>query len=298
MSVTYNIIQADWGIGDIICSLYAVQGLAAKKTGSQINLYLRQHFGWAYLADIPGLQIHQYDEKNPPVNAILLYDANEDPHKFIKHTNSPKQYYSQRLGVTPQIPKLQNHITSSSRIFGEKYIVFSPFASRINRTWEIQNWRLLAQKFQEIGYKVIALDSPHENKRCKPIGVEYFWGQTAEWTAQVCQHAEMIIGNDSGIAHLGGWLGKKTLVLMSQLLPAQFYDLTNNYFWVPKQHCTGCRFIPEYGYEEKCDYGCWVLQSIRPQHIFDAAIDCLNETEVLSNEQFFESSFAQNSKTG
>jgi len=57
-----NVIQTDWGIGDVICSLYAIQGYARRYPDEEINFYLRQHFDWARLADIPNMQLKTYSD--------------------------------------------------------------------------------------------------------------------------------------------------------------------------------------------------------------------------------------------
>ncbi len=98
--------------------------------------------------------------------------------------------------------------------------------------------------------------------------------------ANVCSNAAMVIGNDSGMAHFGGWLGVKTVVIMSQLMPEQFYDMTDNRFVIAQQKCTGCRFSRELGYEDKCDHDCWVLQSVTPDVVFNTAMNWLSENKV------------------
>lgn len=280
MYPTINIVQPDWGIGDIICSLYAVQAFSTAHPKTNIKFHVRQHKEWAELADIERMDICLIDDKKTLHNKIMLYNLDEDKKRYIKHQNSPKHYSCTKLNVKPETPRIKSEIVNSERLFEEKYIVLSPYASQINRTWEIHNWKILARLLKSYGYKVIAIDSPFQSERCKVLDIEFFWGQPAQWIAQLCKHAELIIGNDSGIAHLGGWLNIRTLVVMSQLNPNQFYANTNNRFMIPQHRCTGCRFIPDYGYEEKCDSGCWVLQSVRPQEVFDHAISWLKEQDT------------------
>ena len=51
--------------------------------------------------------------------------------------------------------------------------------------------------------------------------------------------------------------------------------MTANAFIVPNQACVGCRFQPERGYQEKCDWGCWALQSINPRDVTSQALQML-----------------------
>lgn len=275
----FNIMQTELGIGDVICSLYAIQGLAAKHPDREINFFIPQHHEWAELADIPNMKLRKYRANHGIADAIYMYNGREDKTMRMKHTHSPKKLFASRLGVEPQMPGIKPEYLLSPPVFNGNYVVLSPFASRINRTWDLHNWKILARELSKAGYRVIVLDSPFEGHRCRPIGAEYYWGQTMEWTTNVCRNAAMIISNDSGLAHFGGWLGVKTIVIMSELLPQQFYDLTGNRFIVPQQKCTACQFLPEKGYEEKCDYGCWVLQSVRPAQVLNKALRWLQETE-------------------
>ena len=276
----FNIMQTELGIGDVICSLYGIQGLATKFPEREINFFIPQHHEWAQLADIPKMKVGKYRENHGITDAVYMYNGREDKTMRMKHTNSPKKLFASRLNVAPQKPPLKPEFFSGEPIFSGRYIVLSPFASRLNRTWELHNWKILARELAKAGYRVIVLDSPFEGARCKGIGAEYYWGQKMDWTANVCHNASMIISNDSGLAHFGGWLGVKTLVIMSELFPEQFYDFTDNRFIVPQQRCTGCRFLPEGGYEEKCDWGCWVLQSVRPADVLSKALDWLKEKDA------------------
>jgi hypothetical protein len=268
-----NIVMSDWGIGDVICSLYAIQGFANRHTKNNISLYIRQHMDWANLADIPQMTVKIFKETGQIAEPVFLYDDKKDFDKILKHSNSPKLLFSSALGVEPAIPNIKKEISISCNPRKRKYIVLAPFATRVNRTWEIHNWRILADNLKLNGYDVIALDGPYTGGRCSTLGVEYFWGQSAIWTAIHCLHAELIITNDSGLAHLGGWLGTKTLVIMSQLNPSQFYDLTGNRFIQPTHNCVGCKFIEQNGYEDKCNYGCWTLQSISPKIVLTKSLE-------------------------
>ena len=270
--LSFNIVQTDWGIGDIICSLYGVQALALKYPESDITLYMRNQFQWVALADIRRLSMLRYKKWLRIPNAVFLHQPQDD-----KHLNSPKKLYASKLMVEPVKPALKPELLKMEPVFKDKYVVLAPFASHNNRTWALNNWKVLAQQITALGYRVIVIDGHFNKERCKQIGVEYYCGMNAVWIANVCRHAAMLIGNDSGMAHLGGWIGTKTLVIMSQLLPEQFYDMTENRFIIPKQECTGCRFNHSLGYVDKCNSECWVLQTATPEDVLNKAIEWLQE---------------------
>ncbi len=125
----YNIVQTDWGIGDIICSLYGIQALALEQPECQIYFYIRGHFQWVALADIPQLKTMRYRDRLLIPQAISLHEPRDD-----KHMNSPKRLYASKLNVTPVVPKIRPEILKMRPLFDGKYIVLSPFASHNNRT--------------------------------------------------------------------------------------------------------------------------------------------------------------------
>ena len=100
----FNIIQTERGIGDIICSLYAIQGLAVKFPMEDINFFSPQHSDWAQLAEIPKMKARKYYEKLLIDKPLYLYRAEKDIDKQKKHTNSPKNLFASELGVLPQRP--------------------------------------------------------------------------------------------------------------------------------------------------------------------------------------------------
>lgn len=271
----YNIVFTDWGIGDAICALYAIQGLRIAEPESIINFYANRNFEWLELADIDAFYPKKYRPEVLLPDPIILSDYSIQD----KHLNSPKHLFSSKLGVIPEVPLIKGKYLNVLPVVSGEYIVVSPFSAQANRTWNIKHWKVLIESLKVSGYRVIISDGPFQEKRCKELDTEYFCGKSAAWTMNLCRHASLIIGNDSGIAHVGGWVGTRTIVIMSQLLPEQFYSMTNNRFIIPNQRCTGCRFQKEFGYMPVCNNGCWVLQSANPIDVFNATLSWLNEEQ-------------------
>lgn len=268
----YHLIQHELGIGDLLCSLYGVNGFSHALDRPPIRLYLSDHFGWMDLVDIPGLEVLSLEQNPPPAGSLQLGDSESDYREKLRGGYDPKQWYARKLGAVPLKPPLNLSLFAQPPDLRSPYVVLAPFATRINRTWEAHNWRLLARELTAAGYGVIALDGPGQSERCKALDVEYFWGQPPAWVANVCRHAALLIACDSGLAHVGGLLGTPTLVLLAQQIPEAYFSMTGNAFMVPNQPCVGCRFQTDRGYEEKCDYGCWALQSLSPRDVAQRAL--------------------------
>jgi hypothetical protein len=283
MSPAIQVSQTDLGIGDIICSLYALEGFSRELGRPPIRLFLRDHLEWMTAVSIPNLEVQRYAEADEAGLHYRLGDSPENYRDKLRGNHDPKRWYAAKLGgFEPMRPALNPTLAHAAPPFPQPYVVFAPFATRVNRTWEVHNWRLLAYQLKEAGYYVVALDAPHQQERCSAIGVDYWYGQLPAWTINVCQHAALIISNDSALAHLGGLLSQPTLVLLSQLSPDRQFSDTANHFITPNHACVGCRFQPELGYEEKCDYGCWALQSISPATVASAALKILAPSKQIS----------------
>jgi ADP-heptose:LPS heptosyltransferase len=236
---------------------------------------MRDHRDWMQLVSIPNLTVLEYDEAAHEHIDFHVGDTENDYREKLQASFDSKDWYASKFGLPPAAPPINLSLKREAP-FRKPLVVLAPFATRINRTWEIHNWRILAASLSAAGYEVIALDAPHQPERCKEVGIEYFWGQPPAWIANVLLHADLLVSCDSGLAHIGGLLSTPTLVILSQQNPTTHFSLTANEFERPHQRCTECRFQAERGYEEKCDYGCWALQSISPRTVADHAFAMLN----------------------
>jgi len=271
----FDIAQNELGIGDIVCSLYALYGFAVDHGFPPIRLHMADHRTWLELVEFPGLQVLPWDDASPPHIDFRLGDTEEDYRAKLASGVDPKLWYARKLATTPRQPPVVAATRCAEAPFAEPYVVLAPFATRINRTWEIHHWRILARELMAAGYEVIALDAPHQPERCKEIGVRYFWGQPALRVGQILRHASLLVSCDSGMAHVAGLFDTPTVVVLTQQEPEKYYSMTGHQFAVPKQPCVRCRFQPALGYEEKCDFGCWALQSLSPVTVARQCLELL-----------------------
>ncbi len=273
--VAYHVVQHELGIGDVLCSLYGLNGFSAARGRPPVALYLRDHAGWVRLVDIPGVDVAPAAE--PPAGAAVLAlgDTAADYREKLRGGHDPKWWYARKLGAAPVRPALRLALFARPPSLPAPYVVLAPFATRRNRTWPVEHWRALATDLAGAGYHVLALDAPGQPERCRVVGVDYYWGQEPAWVANVCRHAALVVAGDSGLAHLGGLLGVRTLVLLAQQIPERYYAMTANAFVVPRASCVGCRFQPERGYAPECDRECHALRSLDPRVVAERALALL-----------------------
>ncbi len=268
----YKISQLEPGIGDLLMSMYGIYAFCVQNDFPHVQLFVTNHIGWLNLLDIPNLEVLLYEGGQVDYE---LGDTLELAHQRWRENYDTKEWYAHKLGVKPLKPPIHRRVFDSPIEFPPPYVVFSPFASRANRTWEIQNWRILAKKLTLQGYWCIVIDSLDQKERCQLMGLPVYYG-SPEWVARTCTHAALVIGNDSGIAHLSALLNIPTIVVMAMMDPRAYYSLSNHTAIIPQDiPCIGCRLQPSRGYEEKCNTGCWALQSISPNRVFDEAMKLL-----------------------
>ncbi len=92
----FNLIQTELGIGDVICSLYAVESLSSEFPSEEINFFIPQHHEWANLADISNMQLKKYDSQQRIENAVYLYNGREDSVRCVLNIPIPPNGYFRR----------------------------------------------------------------------------------------------------------------------------------------------------------------------------------------------------------
>jgi Glycosyltransferase family 9 (heptosyltransferase) len=279
----YRMLQFERGIGDLLMSLYGIYGFCIKHNFPKVQLFTHNHREWLELFDIPNFEYFIIDPNEQVTVDYVIGDRFEEALERWRINADVKEWYASKLGCKPLIPPLKQNLFQDPPSFQKPYIVLSPFASITTRTWEVHNWRILARKLKEAGYTCIALDGPNQAERCGPVEVQYFWGQSAEWVTKVCKNAELVISNDSGLAHVCSLIETKALVILSQMNPQAYYSMSDHHFVMPDKNipCVECRVQPDRGYEEKCDFGCWALQSISPNQVFQSVMEILSQSKPI-----------------
>ncbi len=256
------------GIGDAITAVYAAAGAAAQ--GHPVRLYSKQAH-WLTRASFPGLEIIADDSKN----GIDLYAGYNES---LKAGTCRKQWYADNLargaGLDPFVP-VAPHVDTTileQRIDSPKYVVLSPFSAWQGREWPTAHWACLAHLLQDAGYDVIAIDGVGNGQRLRETfettSAKWFWGLSPEWVTDALLGAHALIGNDSGMAHLAGMLGVKTIVIHAQVSPEQLWGCTDVISVFSKEPCAGCGWQHEKGHRHSCEkFGCSALMGIGAERV-------------------------------
>jgi len=129
----------------------------------------------------------------------------------------------------------------------ERSVLIAPHASY----GEAKEWiffKDLAQYFLESNFTVKVIG--REKKGSFPEGVKDLRGEThIEDVLKIISESRYIFSNDSGIAHIGAAMGKKTFVFFGSTLPLWTRPLGKNvYIFYKGVFCSPC-------FKRKCQYG-------------------------------------------
>lgn len=98
--------------------------------------------------------------------------------------------------------------------------------------------------------------------------------QSLAFVAAAMQSAELVIGNDSGPAHLAGTIGTRTLAIhgpTTERIFAHIPDVTS--FRKKALTCAGCHCLPPF--RDSCSLGCHELYRTFPDDVFREAVQML-----------------------
>lgn len=267
------------GIGDAVCGALTACGFASR--GHAVTFYTK-HWEW-----------FQW------VNQFNLTIRGDDPSVFNANAGYTEQLHAARIGecrsraswyarniqaLFPYIkgeakPRLPVELLPTGEGAAPGAVVIAPFSAYADREWSAQHWRLLAKLLIDEGHKVIAIGSHREAERLRETfsktGVTYHWGQTPEWVVSTIRSSSLLIGNDSGPAHLAGLYGAKAIALCGQSDGDFIYRDTPSVKAIhPPESvkCRKCHWEEDGGWSWICSNSCSALQLISPFDVVEQAV--------------------------
>jgi heptosyltransferase-1 len=131
------------------------------------------------------------------------------------------------------------------------YLVFCPFTTRAQKHWFEESWRSLLGEVQRTwGLPVLLLGGPGDRDAAESIaaglsGVINLAGETSlRQAASLIAHAELVIGVDTGLTHMGIAMGRPTLCLFGSTRPYLDTGHDNAYVIYHELSCSPCRRNP------------------------------------------------------
>ncbi len=266
------------GLGDCVTAYYSSCGLANALPDNEIDLFV-QYPEWLSGFSHPRVNVL-------PQGNVRLYKANMNISydNSLNHGVSRKQWYAEmalqqwglQANVTPcrpdVIPRYRNPIDHT------EFVVIAPFSDFSARNWPIVHWIRLAVNLCNRGLKVIAIGR-HRDQLEEAFGstrVEYYYGMPPTFVMALLANASLVIGNDSGIPHLSGLLGTRTISILSQLSPYQVFSHTDIQCITPTMSCSPCFWNPNSGFLPSCDsLSCSALHTVSPEVVLHRALSLM-----------------------
>lgn len=166
---------------------------------------------------------------------------------------------------------------------GKKIIFLAPFASWPIRNWPLSYWVELCVRLQDSGYWVGVLDAIQGEERTKPFPCMRYWGLPADEVIGLLEYSDLIIGNDSGMAHIGGSLNKLTLALCGPNLGSVVYGFYKSVKVLQAtKNCSMCNFMKDHGLKYSCAVGCEALYELKVDTVLHEIKSLLQYNQIYT----------------
>ena len=276
-----------FGIGDAICGLYSACGMASG--GHKVTLATRQK-AWLKCASYDNVGVTDHDETG--IGGYLNYrnELKESrlPSKTKKLQSRACWYtceVADQLGIKLPMPKRPQITMPEEGELGSGYVLLAPYSTDLARNWPDSHWRRLVKMLVASGHRVVVIHSKCTDELVKTFsksGATYHWGNSIDWVVRAVAHASITIGNDSGMVHVAGLLGRPAIALVSQMRPEfLFKEAPSISSIVPPMSCAGCHWQEEGGWNPTdCGNSCMALGTITPDTVFAKVTDRLKHERV------------------
>lgn len=182
-----------------------------------------------------------------------------------KDTRSRINRYCANIGAdTWVLPKLR---TKDMASYGREYSGFiglSPFAAHLEREVPLNAWLALERVLLARGHKVVIVD--RHIGRCNVFQSPKATELPADKVIGVLLNLRCMVGNDSGLQHLAGLLGVRSIVLCGQTRGDRIFNAYPTATWMHGEWgCEGCYWSGKWN--SSCRPRCPSLSSILPERI-------------------------------
>jgi hypothetical protein len=255
------------GLGDIVC--YAWIGEGIRQSGGDVTFYCN---GWRQEV----FELFGMTTTNDPTGAVVTHEGYERCVGDGQHHNY-LEWIADKLGVTvaPRRPRL--NLIPMEREMGRRAsanVLIFPHCVWPPRTWPKNYFIELALMLMQRGLTVKMVTEERDYDLLSFHGI---YKKSWNFIAAAIQWADLVIGNDSGPAHLAGTIGTRALAIHG---PTQ----ERIYGYVPEVTsfrkkalpCAGCHCLPPFPIGNACQVGCAELYRTFPEDVFQAAAELLN----------------------
>src|SRR6266403_564659 len=259
------------GLGDVVCFAWLGQGLIDAQ--SEVEFYAP---GWQ--AEV--LNLFRMPLTDDPTGAVYTnqgYEravAGDSPLNYL-------QWIAHHLGIKEEPVRPQINPDPMGRPLGRKAggdVLIFPHGIWAPSIWPKNYFVELGLMLVKSGYKVRFVMKERDYAFFMPFHciVNKSWS----FIASAIQASKLVIGNDSGPAHLAGTIGTRTISIHGPTQGDRIYGHIPEVMPFEKKSldCHGCHCMPPF--RASCDVGCHQLYRTFPEEIFEVARVMLGEPSV------------------
>jgi hypothetical protein len=256
------------GLGDVVCFAWIGEGI--KQAGGQVEFYAT---GWH--AEV--LKLFRMKLTEDETGAIFTNAGYETAVKLDSPLNY-LQWIAHHLSIDeePKRPKIQPDPVGREmgrRAAGD--VLIFPHGNWNPRIWPKSYFSELGLLLVKAGYKVRFVMKERDYSFFMPF--HSIIGKSWSFIASAIQASKLVIGNDSGPAHLAGTIGTRTISIHGPTQGARIYGHIPEVTPFEKKvlGCAGCHCLPNYkglnAWRASCEIGCHELYRAFPEEVFEAA---------------------------
>lgn len=270
------------GLGDVVCFAWLAEGL--RQSHKFVELYAT---GWAKEV----LELFQQKVTDNPEGAAYTNEGYETCVKIGSPLNY-LQWIAHHLGIKEEPARPKMCANPMDREMGRRAagdVLIFPHGIWTPRVWPKNYFVELGSLLTREGYKVRFAMKERDYAFFMPF--HCIVGKNFNFLASTIQQSRLVIGNDSGPAHLSGTIGTKTISIQGPTQGKRIYGHIPEVepFEKPMLSCAGCHCLPPHdggGWKVSCETGCHQLYRTFPEEVFERARAILGKpTEKLTSDQ-------------
>ncbi len=263
------------GLGDAVCFAWLGEGI--RQAGSEVEFFAK---GWH--ADV--MRLFRQTVTDDETGAVF---TNEGYETAVK-TDSPLtyiQWIAHHLGIKEEPKRPKINPDPMGREMGRRAsgdVLIFPHGVWSPRIWPKSYFVELGLLLRNAGYNVRFCMKERDYAFFMPF--HCIVGKSWSFIASAIQSSRLVIGNDSGPAHLAGTIGTKTIAIHGPTQGRRIYGhLQDNVISIEKRAigCGGCHCLPErngqQAWRASCEIGCHELYRTFPEEVFEVARGILGE---------------------
>lgn len=257
-------LEEYYGIGDLACLAWIAE--ATRRTRDPITFFAPPGLKYTVL-ELLGQDV----SSDPSRGGICIYQSYQNE---LQDGGRRRRidYVCDLLGIAPafQRPKIsigEEDMQWARQIRRETgdspLVLLFPQTHWAPRDWPACYWVDLAWMLHERHVQT-AMFLGQEDARFKNTP-RFYWGFPLAKIAALMSLADLVVGIDSGPAHLSATIGTPTIVLTGPMRPECVFGHMPEVIALTSRDspgCNGCHFRPPF--RPACDQGCQVLYSLSP----------------------------------